>query len=88
MKDADWQGRRSCGGENRVHVNSQASMAAGPLRDRMAETTVVALFVFYQNGKKMEKANCQKCSFKTKCVIGNVRFTSRVILIIKKIHKL
>lgn len=59
--DVDWQGRRSCGGGNRVRVNSQACMAAEPPTDQMAETTVAALFVYVHSirreRQRKKKAN-------------------------------
>jgi hypothetical protein len=57
--DVGWQGRRSCGDGNRVHVNSRACMAAESMRYQMAETTVAALsysFVIYLK-KRRQKQN-------------------------------
>ena len=71
--DVGWQGRRSCGDGNRVHVNSRACMAAESMRYQMAETTVAALsysFVIYlkkEKTKTKQKASWSKSfSFHTK----------------------
>jgi hypothetical protein len=58
--DEGWQGRRSCGDENRVRVNSQACMAAEPLRDQMAETTVAALSYIVMILKEKKKGKLSR----------------------------